>query len=176
MGQLVNDSKEKAQLLVEQFQSVFTRDDDQRLPDTKKRARRPISPLHITTNGVEKLLHGINTAKAQAPDRIANIMLKTCASQLAPALTNILQRSIDCGKLPSDWLNANVSPVYKKGDVHLPSLNHGFRSGYSCETQLVTTVHGLLGKFDSGSQIGMIILNFSKAFDTLPHSELLHKM
>ena len=53
MGQLVNDSKEKAQLLVEQFQSVFTRDDDQRLPDTKKRARRPISPLHITANGVE---------------------------------------------------------------------------------------------------------------------------
>ena len=120
MGQLVSDSKEKAQLLVEQFQSVFTRDDDQRLPDTKKRARRPISPLHITTNGVEKLLHGINTAKAQGPDRVANIMLKTCASQLAPALTNIFQRSIDCGKLPSDWLNASVSPVYKKGDVHLP--------------------------------------------------------
>ena len=196
---------------MEQFQSVFTRDDDQRLPDTKKRARRPISPLHITTNGVEKLLRGINTAKAQRPDRIANIMLKTCASQLAPALTNIFQRSIDCGKLPSDWLNANVSPGYKKGDVHLPenyrpvsltcvsckileyiickhildhldrnnmltSLNHGFRSGYSCETQLVTTVHDLLGKFDSGSQIDIIILDFSKAFDTVPHSTLLHKM
>ena len=114
MGQLVNDSKENSQQLVEQFQSVFTRDDDQGLPDTKKRARRPISPLHITTNGVEKLLRGINTAKAQAPD-----MLKTCASQLAPALTNIFQRPIDCGKLPSDWLNANVSLVYKKGDVHL---------------------------------------------------------
>ena len=120
MGQLVNDSMEKVQLLVKQFQSVFTHDDDQRLPDIKKRARRPISPLHITITGVEKLLRGINTAKAQGPDRIANIMLKTCASQLAPALTNIFQRSIDCRKLPSDWLNANVSPVYKKGDVHLP--------------------------------------------------------
>ena len=96
-------------------------------------------------------------------------MLKICASQLAPTLTNIFQCSIDCGKLPPDWLNVNVSPVYKKGDVHLPenykpvsltcvsckilehiickhtlvhldwnniltSLNHGFRSGYSCET------------------------------------------
>ena len=71
MGQYVNDSKEKAQILVEQFQSVFTRDDDQQLPDTKKRARRPISPLRITTDGVEKLLRGINTAKAQEPDKIA---------------------------------------------------------------------------------------------------------
>ena len=120
MGQLVNDSKEKAQILVEQFQSVFTRDDDQQLPDTKKRARRPISPLRITTDGVEKLLRGINTAKAQGPDRIANIMLKTCASQIAPAMTNIFQRSVDSRKLPADWLNANISPVYKKGDVHLP--------------------------------------------------------
>ena len=23
-------------------------------------------------------------------------------------------------KLPSDWLNANVAPIFKKGDVHLP--------------------------------------------------------
>ena len=125
-------------------------------------------------------------------------MLKTCASQIATALTNIFQRSVDSGMLPSDWLNANISPVYKKGDVHLPvnyrpvsltsvsckilehlickhildhlarnkiltSLNRGFRSGYSCETQLVTTVHDLLGKFDTGSQIDMIILDFSKA-------------
>ena len=105
-----------------------------------------------------------------------------------------------------DWLNANISPVYKKGDAHLPgnyrpvsltcvsckilehiirkhildhldrnkiltTLNHGFRSGYSCETQLVMTVHDL-GKFDRGSQINMIILDFSKAFDTVPHRKL----
>ena len=36
--------------------------------------------------------------------------------------------------------------------------------------------YDLLGKFDSGSQIDMIILDFSKAFDTVPHSKLLHKM
>ena len=105
---------------MKQFQSVFTYDDDQQLPDTKKRARLPISPLHITTNGVEKLFQGINMAKAQGPDQIPNVMLKTCASQLAPTLRNIFQCSIDSGKLPPDWLNANISPVYKKGDVHLP--------------------------------------------------------
>ena len=212
MGQLVNDTKETAQILVKQFQSVLTRgDDQQQLPDTKKRSRRPIPPLRIITDGVEKLLRCTNTAKAQGPDKIANIMTKTCASQITPLLTKIFQRSLNSGKLPSDWLNANISPVYKKGDVHLPenyrpvsltcvsckiiehitfkqirdylernkilpSLNHGFRSGYSCETQLVTTDHDLLEKFDTGFQIDMIILDFSKAFDTVPHGKLLHKM
>ena len=53
MGQLVNDSKENGQLLVKQFQSVLTYDDDQQLLDTKKRARRvrrPISPLLTSYN------------------------------------------------------------------------------------------------------------------------------
>ena len=136
-------------------------------------------------------------------------MLKTCAPQLAPAMATIFQASIDTGKLPNDWLNANIAHVFKKGDVHLPqnyrsvsltcvsckllehiickhildhlernkiltTLNHG--SSYSCETQLVATVHDLLGKFDVGAQIDMVILDFSKAFDTVPHQKLLHKM
>jgi hypothetical protein len=58
----------------------------------------------------------------------------------------------------------------------LTSLNHGFRSGYSCETQLLTTVHHLLQIHDENSQIDMIILDFSKAFDTVPHESLLYKM
>ena len=212
MGQLLNDSKDKAQILVDQFKSVFTQHkNDSFLPEVKKKAKTPIPPIRITTQGVEKLLNNINTSKATGPDKISNIMLKTCASQLAPALRTIFQRSIDTGKLPADWLNANVSPVFKKGDVHLPEnyrpvsltcvsckllehiickhildhleknkiltpLNHGFRSGYSCETQLVTTVHDLLQQHDIGAQIDMAILDFSKAFDTVPHDKLLHKM
>ena len=113
------------------------------------------------------------------PDQIPNIVLKTCAKSLAPGMTKIFQKSIDCGELPDDWLNANATPVYKKGDAHkaenyrpvsltsvtckllehiickyilthlekyniLTSLNHGFRSGYSCETQLIVTLNDLL--------------------------------
>ena len=60
--------------------------------------------------------------------------------------------------------------------VILTSLNHGFRSGYSCEMQLVTTIHDLLGKYDVGTQIDMVNLNFSNAIDTVPHGKLRHKM
>ena len=50
----------------------------------------------------------------------------------------------------------------------LTNLQHGFRSGRSCETQLITTTHDLLSSFNSKSQIDVAILDFSKAFDTVP--------
>jgi hypothetical protein len=58
----------------------------------------------------------------------------------------------------------------------LTTLNHGFRSGYSCETQLLITINDLLKSYDKGKQIDMAILDFSKAFDTVPHKKLLHKL
>ena len=58
----------------------------------------------------------------------------------------------------------------------LTNLQHGFRSGRSCETQLITTTHDLLSSFNSKSQIDVAILDFSKAFDTVPYAGLLGKL
>ena len=58
----------------------------------------------------------------------------------------------------------------------LTNLNHGFRQGYSCETQLLTTTHDFLTSFDANKQVDIAILDFSKAFDTVPHDRLLHKL
>ena len=58
----------------------------------------------------------------------------------------------------------------------LTDLNHGFRSGYSCESQLLVTMEDLLRGYDSNTQIDCAILDFSKVFDTVPHKKLLHKL
>ena len=58
----------------------------------------------------------------------------------------------------------------------MTNLNHGFRAGYSCETQLLTTADDLLQSFDKDKQIDVAILDFSKAFDTVPHNKLLFKL
>ena len=58
----------------------------------------------------------------------------------------------------------------------LTSLNHGFRAGYSCETQLAVTIEDLNTSFDRGTQTDIAILDFSKAFDTVRHNKLLHKL
>ena len=58
----------------------------------------------------------------------------------------------------------------------LSPLQHGFRSRHSCETQLLTTMYDLLSIKDSGSQTDVIVLDFSKAFDKVPHRRLLNKL
>ena len=58
----------------------------------------------------------------------------------------------------------------------LSRLQHGFRASFSCETQLLTTVQDLLTIRDDGHQTDMVVLDFSKAFDKVPHGRLLSKL
>ena len=59
----------------------------------------------------------------------------------------------------------------------LTDLQHGFRSGRSCETQLLTTFQGIAHMHNKqGSQINITILDFSNAFDTVPYDGLLSKL
>lgn len=211
MGKLVSDSARKAEILVDQFSSVFTQGNDNSKPKVSKYLENPIDKLTITVEGTRKLLDNIVTSKATGPDNIPNRVLKECSSELAPGICELFQRSIDTGCIPDDWTNANVAPLFKKGDRHqasnyrpvsltsvlskllehivckhmlnyfdknniLTSLNHGFRRGYSCETQLAVTFDDLAKNFDQNLQTDIAILDFSKAFDTVPHRKLLHKL
>ena len=58
----------------------------------------------------------------------------------------------------------------------LSPLQHGFRQGHSCQTQLLETIHQLAESLNSKSSAHVIFLDFSKAFDSVPHKRLLIKL
>ena len=47
---------------------------------------------------------------------------------------------------------------------------------WSCKTQIITLLRELSSSLDKGIQTDMIILDFSKAFDRVPHLRLLKKI
>ena len=65
---------------------------------------------------------------------------------------------------------------------HLNSHNilinnqHGFRSNHSCVTQLIALVEDLSYALDQQTQTDVILLDFAKAFDSIPHQRLLAKL
>ena len=153
------------------------------------------------------LLDRIDVSKSSGPDKLHGRLLQCLAKEMTPVVHYIFTQSLCTGELATGWTETNGAPIFKKGSklqavnyrpvsltcntcklfehivAHLEDhniltdLQHGFRSGRSCETQLVTTFQDLAQMQNKkGSQIGIAILDFPKAFDTVPHDGLLSKL
>jgi hypothetical protein len=65
--------------------------------------------------------------------------------------------------------------VWNKNDW-LYEGQHGFRQGYSCESQVIALCQDIADCLDIRDKIDAIIVDFSKAFDLVPHGRLLTKI
>ena len=104
---------------------------------------------------------------------IAHVLKKGSRAEAANYRTVSLT-SIVCKRLE----HIVCSHIRGHTDTHniLGEEHHGFRKNHSTETQLIMTTYDKLTQHDSGKQLDAIILDFSKASDTVPHSRLLGKL
>ena len=58
----------------------------------------------------------------------------------------------------------------------IKSSQHGFMANRSCTTNLLEFLETVTKSYDEGDPMDVIYLDFSKAFDKVPHRRLLHKM
>ena len=58
----------------------------------------------------------------------------------------------------------------------LIEFQHGFGTGYFCQTQLIDFIENIQHAIDHRKQVDLIPLDFSKAFDTVSHQCLLTKL
>ena len=110
-GKVVFTPEEKASILNEQFQSVFTDENADRMPDLRTTTTATLPPLVVSNAGVHSLLSRLDSNKAPGPDGIQARVLRQCANSISPALCRLFQASIDTGYLPHDWRSANITPI-----------------------------------------------------------------
>jgi hypothetical protein len=118
---LQSDNKSKAEILNEQFQSVFTKENLNNCPNKGKGPYSTMEDIKINSKGVHKLLKNLKPHKATGPDSIPSFILKAAADQLAPILTELYQTSFNTGVVPQDWKDVHVVPLFKKDERHLAS-------------------------------------------------------
>ena len=95
---------------------------------------------------------------------------RSLASNYRPvSLTSI------CCKVLEHIIHSQIMNHFNEHSL-LTDKQHGFRQKHSCESQLILTVNDLALSLNKRSQIDLIIMDFSKAFDTVPHNRLLNKL
>ena len=116
----VTDDKEKAAVLNRAFAAKFTE------PRVSVFPRAPVydvpllASMNCDVNTVLAILESIPVNKACGPDGISARIIYECRNQLAVPLAKICSLSLAQGAFPKQWKQANVVPIFKKGDVKNP--------------------------------------------------------
>ena len=109
---------------------------------------------------------------------LANICLYFKKSDRS-LVSNYCPVSLTCVpcKLPKHIVCSNIMTHFDEYICKfLSDRQHALRKGHSCETQLTTVINVWASILDNRGQIDTFIVDFEKAFDTLPHKLLKNKL
>ena len=115
----INMGDEKAaNVLNGYFSSVFTVEDTTNIPVPKLRLdlnQTELRSINISEEMVSKKLVELNTNKSPGSDNIHPKLLYELRNELSKPLTTLFKLSLEKGKVPQQWKDANVIPLFKKG-------------------------------------------------------------
>ena len=69
------------------------------------------------------LLDRIYVSKSSGPDKLPGSLLQSLAKEITPVVHFIFTQSLCTGESPTEWTQANVSPIFKKGSK-LQAVNY----------------------------------------------------
>ena len=117
----VSDPTLKASLFNRFFSSIFILWNKDQIPFCQQHEDEHLRSVQLEEDDIRKALKNLDSTKAPGPDGIPTKVLKDCAEELIPNLTDLFNTSLTEGIVPQEWKEANVVPVLKKGDPTNPS-------------------------------------------------------
>ena len=114
-SEIIIEPKQQAQVMNKYFASVFTKADNEMPEATEKNFQSTLTDLEITAEKVEAAIDKLKEHSAAGPDGIAPRVVKETKKELITPLTILFRKSIESGKIPDEWREAVVTPIFKKG-------------------------------------------------------------
>ena len=201
------DNLSKANAFNEAFLSFSNIDtSNASLPRLTTKTNSKFEKFDICEKDIYDVLKSLDTSKATGPDGISSKMLKETALSITPSLTRLIKLSISTASVPKCWKQANVLPIYKKGEksdfgnyrpVSLLNVTSkvcekvifkylfnyfrdnnqsGFIQGDSTVHQLVFLYNTFCKALDDKKDIRIVFCDQSKAFDRVWHAGLIFKL
>ena len=103
-------------MLNSQYARTFTEEDLTSIPAPTPRELRSHLHIQVTRGKVLKQLKKIRVDKSPGPDGIHPRLLRELADILATPIQILFSASLARGEVPSQWREATVVLIFKKGD------------------------------------------------------------
>ncbi|XP_012557529.2 uncharacterized protein LOC101241347 [Hydra vulgaris] len=181
-GNLTQEPREIAILLNKCFQDIFVSEKEGKLSHFTVEFNEnhskyvDLDPNDISYEMTLDKLKNLNQNKACGPDSMHPFLLKNCAEAFAIPLTLIIRASLTNSQLSVQFKSANETPLFKKGDKTLP-CNYRPVSLTSIPCKIMEkSIDYISSGLDIGIPVDVILLDFAKAFNTVPHRRLLAKL
>ena len=118
-GKLSTDATEQANIFNKYFASVFTID-NRKSPPVRSSQKGQLNDVSFTPGKICNVLKKLKTKFSSGPDGLPNVFFKQLADVLCWPLSFIFDASFKAGVLPACWLDAIVTPVFKKRATSKP--------------------------------------------------------
>ena len=190
-GSLATTDEDKANALSNQYTKVFVQDNGI-LPNFDVNCNNSINSFSCDTRILIRIIKKLKNNSAPGPDNITAFFLKNIVANIASPLCNMYNKCLQEGFVPDEWKLAHIIPIFKKGDIQLPSnyrpvsltsvlskiLERIVREQmirYLIDNNLLPKVqHGFLAKKSTVTNLIECLDNWTRSFDNGNQTEVIY--
>ena len=119
-GNIISDGFQMAEVLNEYFSSVFTTEDITSLPVLFTKFEGNKSEHFVTPEMIAQKIKKTKDNKSPGVEGIPPILVKEIVEQISTPLAKLINLSLEEGIVHSEWKEANITLLFKKGSRNKP--------------------------------------------------------